>query len=404
MPIGSQVLQFLIKLNYKLAEDTLERVTLLKNISTFFGNNDDGMLKFLTEKGVIHHSLVHTSTHTGRLSSVKPNLQQLPKGNKSRVKEMFTSRFGDDGYILQCDYKMLEAVGLQVITSDNNLAHVINSGIDVHTLRLSYIEKIPYEELLAIIKDKTHPDHSKYVQKRSDVKPIAFQYQYGASAKGMSLSSGKPVKFCKNFIEAEKKAFPVVEEWFENFYEFIKNDSLKRDRLPAMYNGSVISVGQAKYIAKDKTIYTFKQIPYRNNITGDITTKFSIPQMRNYPVQGGSSFFVQLAISKLIRWLINNDFFGYNVLPINTVHDSVIFDIHKDYIKKVLIPIELILESISDLLRDNFNINPDVEFQVDSKIGTSLADDNTSAKECLDMTEEDYKILKSKTDRRLLWT
>jgi len=63
-----------------------------------------GMLQFVDDSSIIHHSLNGVSTITTRLSSARPNLHNLPRDGTSKVKQMFTSRFGTDGCIVEVDY------------------------------------------------------------------------------------------------------------------------------------------------------------------------------------------------------------------------------------------------------------------------------------------------------------
>lgn len=141
---------------------------------------EGGMLQYVQPDNFIHHSLNHTSTVTARLSSNKPNLQQLPRAEESRdgefkstVKEMFVSRFGDDGGILQEDYSALETVGLQVLTQDPFLKDALLRGLDMHSMRLAAMEDKPYEYVVARTKDKKHPEHAMWDVMRTDVKPVA---------------------------------------------------------------------------------------------------------------------------------------------------------------------------------------------------------------------------------------
>ncbi|MGJ8863551.1 DNA polymerase, partial [Salmonella enterica subsp. enterica serovar Kentucky] len=114
---GTKVLQEQAKVDKDLGAFYLKQ-TFNKDGSV---KKTTGMLQYVDADGFIHHTLNCTSTVTGRLSSNKPNLQQIPRGDTSRVKEMFISRWGDDGVVLQEDYSALETVGLQVMSGDSNL-------------------------------------------------------------------------------------------------------------------------------------------------------------------------------------------------------------------------------------------------------------------------------------------
>src|SRR5690606_641657 len=70
-----------------------------------------GMLQYLTEYDIVHHVLNTTSTVTTRLSSNRPNMQNIPRGDTSEVKKMFTSRFNNPrwlAYALACSLISVE--------------------------------------------------------------------------------------------------------------------------------------------------------------------------------------------------------------------------------------------------------------------------------------------------------
>ena len=133
-----------------------------------------GMLQYLTPQNIVHHVLNCTATVTTRLSSNRPNMQNIPRGDTSDVKRMFSSRFGADGVIIEADYSALEVVCLAAFSKDKNLVKALLEGIDMHCMRLSQQLGEPYEEVLKKCKDDSHPDHKAYKTLRTDIKPKAF--------------------------------------------------------------------------------------------------------------------------------------------------------------------------------------------------------------------------------------
>lgn len=138
-----------------------------------------GMLQYVTQDNLIHHGLNMCSTKTGRLSSTKPNLQQLPRDDRdgimaSNIKEMFTSRFGDQGRIVEIDYNALEVRVMADFTGDEALKTAILEGTDMHSLRASQYHGMTYEEFKGVIDDENHPKHSLYAQYRQDIKSPSF--------------------------------------------------------------------------------------------------------------------------------------------------------------------------------------------------------------------------------------
>lgn len=374
-----------------------------------------GMLQYVQDDGYIHHQLNHTSTVTTRLSANKPNMQQLPRAEeakegdfKSKVKEIFVSRFGSDGGILQEDYSALETVGLQVFSRDSHLKDALLAGKDMHSIRLASMEELPYDYVVARTKDDKHPEHAEWDVKRTDVKPVAFQYQYGATAYGMAMSTGKSQEFCQAFIDAEKAAFPEVEDWFENVvFKSVEEtaDHLKPTRLE-LDDGRVIYVRRGTYQSIEGTTYEFSQVTKKRwdpVLKERVEIKeFKVPQMRNYPIQGGSGFFVQLACGLLIRHFIQRDFYGMKCLPINTVHDAVYMDSHKDVAYQAAYEVEAIMECIPEMINAMWpEFNCEVPFPVAGGFGSNMAVEN-KLHDGTDEGKAAFKAAKSKFKREFL--
>ncbi|RZI38321.1 DNA polymerase A family protein, partial [Herbaspirillum sp. HC18] len=106
-----------------------------KEIGTYYVKKDakgelSGMLTCVQRHDhFIHHKLNHTSTVTSRLSSSDPNGQNLPRGDKSEVKAMFVSRFGDDGECIEADYSQLEVVVQGVLSGDEQLCEDLRNRV-----------------------------------------------------------------------------------------------------------------------------------------------------------------------------------------------------------------------------------------------------------------------------------
>lgn len=312
-----------------------------------------GMLQFVTAKGLIHHSLNMCATKTGRLSSTRPNLQQLPRDDRagvlpSNIKEMFTSRFGEDGYIVEIDYNALEVRVMADFTGDLKLKEAILNGTDMHSLRASEFHGIPYEDFYRIVKDETHPDNPQYGQWRQDIKSPSFAYQYGASARGIAYATGWSVEASQKFIDTERALFPNVEVFFDNVAEEVEQSKeLKRIKLD---NGSYDMYYTGYLKAKSGFEYeyrSYRQTVYANGQPYEVD-EFKPTEMRNYIIQGDASLFVQVTTGKLIRHYFSVDFYSKKCYPINTVHDQVLLDVHKDVVEEVLKDTLHILQNVGE--------------------------------------------------------
>ncbi|MEM3247444.1 MAG: DNA polymerase [Candidatus Micrarchaeaceae archaeon] len=395
---GADALQFLLARpefsdeTKELLQDLLRYAKLDKDLGTYYlkeeldedGNvvKRSGMLQYCTEHNIVYHQLNCTSTVTGRLSSKQPNLQNIPRGDTSDVKRMFVSRFNNavwlryamqhgiipqdlaqqcldalergkpQGRLLEADYSNLEVVTLAALSKDEALCKALVQGIDMHCLRLSKKLGEPYEEVLKKCKDETHPEHKRYKKMRTDIKPMSFAYQYGASAQGIAFSTGCSVEEAQAFIDAEKALFPGVEEWYEHEI-FAKVEASKKLYREMDEDGRWRVYARGVWQSPGGTCYEFREYPKTEWVDGQKISvmQFKPTQLRNYPIQGESGFFVQAVSGAIVRWLVQKRFFGGRVFCINQVHDAVYFDVHTSVLKEVASAVQYIMESLPQMMR-----------------------------------------------------
>lgn len=163
-------------------KDYSRNAALSKELGTYYARYDTkkkeyvGMLTCVDPAThIVHHSLNHTNTVTTRMSANNPNMQNLPRADKSRVKRMFVSRFGADGEMLEIDYSQLEVVVQGLLSGDPNLIRDLNSKIDFHCKRVALKHGISYEEAVARCKDENHPEYKFWKGERTKAKNFSFQ-------------------------------------------------------------------------------------------------------------------------------------------------------------------------------------------------------------------------------------
>lgn len=373
----------------KLLTDLQEWAKIDKDMGTYYlreekdddGNviKQSGMLQYLTAENYVHHMLNATATVTTRLSSNRPNLQNIPQGGTSDVKKMFTSRFGAHGFILEADYSALEVVTLAAFSKDEALTKALMSGIDMHCMRLSAQLGESYDEVKLKCKDENHPDYARYSQMRTDIKPKAFSYQYGATAHGIAFSTGCTVEEAQLFIDTEKALFPGVESWFNDtvFPEIAANSETHREQTD---DGRWILYERGVWTSPSGTRYSFRQYPKKDWSNGQSieTMQFKPTQMRNYPIQGESGFFVQGTAGRVVRWLIQNDFFPdpvtgkQRVYIINQVHDALYFDVHMDVLDVVAEGVKSLMEDLPNYFNKTHGYDLQVPFPAAVEFGRSM--------------------------------
>ncbi|QQO92951.1 putative DNA directed DNA polymerase [Acinetobacter phage Pipo] len=327
---GDDALDLVAKFT-EAAQPLRDMKKLIKDTTTYYLVEDDkgkqsGMLQYVEPNGIIHHQLNNCATITGRLSGSRPNMQNIPRDGTSRVKQMFESRFGKEGRIVEVDYSALEVVALASISGDKNLLQQLIDGTDMHCYRLAGALGEDYATVFEKCHDKSHPEHKKYKQLRTDIKPRAFANQYGASAMGISFSTGCSLEEAEQFKETERKLFPESSTYAERVVRpQVEQNGLTVPMESELVNGVWKHFRRGFFKANSGTCYSFRQFPKYVKGVGE-KYDYKDTQIANYPIQGEASLIVQAACGRVIRELIARNFAGGLVLPINTVHDAIYLD------------------------------------------------------------------------------
>ena len=346
---------------------------LIKDTTTYYLSKDEngkvsGMLQFVEPNGIIHHQLNNCSTITGRLSGSKPNMQNIPRDGTSKVKEMFSSRFGKEGRIVEVDYSALEVVALATISGDTNLMRMLIDGIDMHCYRLAAKLGEDYDSVYEKCHNKDHPDHKQYKQWRTDIKPRAFAHQYGASAAGIAFSTGCTLEDAEEFKRIEFELFPESNAYPTNIVrpmvEETGNAAAPLREFDETTNRYTL-YRRGYFQAKSGTCYSFRQ--FEKRVDGQVIMDYRDTQVANYWCQGEASFIVQAACGRVIRELIKRNFADGLVLPINTVHDAIYLDcateaLAKEYgalVRDIMEATPKYLAEVIPALKDwNYHITP----------------------------------------------
>ncbi len=345
-----------------------------------------GMMQYIQPDGFIHHQLNTCATVTGRLSASRPNTQQFPRadedgdgGAKSKVKEMFVSRFGDDGYIVQVDYSALEVVMLAAVSGDEGLLKHMQNGTDMHCLRLAGVLGETYESVLEKCKNSKHPEHAHYAKMRTDIKPRAFAYQYGATAPGIAYATGCTVEDAKAFIEAENRLFPqalalrgvIAEETERTGME----EPIQREMAP---DGRWVLFRRGYYKAASGIRYSFRQHMLWNSDLRTETMQYRPTQMANYPIQGESFLVMAVAFGRMLRWWLQAEHLHGKAFLINNVHDAVYWDVHKDVALEVATKAKEIMESTPKYMDEKIGTHiGHVAFPAEATYGPNMQIENS---------------------------
>lgn len=340
----------------------LRRADLTKDIGSFYRKveyNADGtvkkvsgLLQYVGADNIIHHTLNLTATVTGRLSCSKPNLQQLPREGTSKVKQMFTSRFGSEGRIIEVDYTALEVVSLAALSGDKALLQKLLDGTDMHLYRLAgkhnNWEGLSYAELVEINDDKTHPRHAEVHEARTNIKPRAFAAQYGATAYGIAYTTGCTVEEAQEFLDNEAALFPDSIGFRQVIYDEVQRTgehNIHREMNP---DGSWGIFHRGYWQAPGGTCYSFRE--FKQWREGQHVLDYKATQIANYWNQGEAGFLMTSSMGRIARWIIGKQFFANAVFPkgraflVNHVHDAAYLDVHESVVREVGLVVKSILE------------------------------------------------------------
>ena len=353
--------------------------SLDKEIGTYYVKQDpktgefSGMLTCVQKHDhMLHHKLNHTSTVTSRLSSNDPNLQNLPRGDKSEVKKMFVSRFGADGIMIEEDYSQLEVVVQGVLSNDPNLCEDLRNKIDFHCKRVAAKKNVTYEYALDWCKNELHPDYKEGKKERTLCKIFSFQRAYGAGAAKIAFETEMDIDVVKALIAAEEVMYPGVVRFNADVESAVHKSAMPFNAV-ADDGVSWHTYRRGYYVAPTGTRYAFRSYDAPEYLRKrGIRDSFMPTELKNYPVQGTGGEFVQAILGKLWRHFIGCDFYGGKAYLVNTVHDCVWIDCHKSVVDQVAGEIKRIMESIPEHYNSRYGMSITVPFPVEVEVGENM--------------------------------
>lgn len=271
------------------------------------------------------------------------------------IKDCFISRF-PDGMIMEADFSQLEIVGLAILSGDEVLKDDIISGRDMHRWRAA--------ELF----DKAETDVTD--KERTLAKQLSFILQYGGGAKGMSEKLGVNVVLAQEFIDNYYARYKTVALWQRDVKE-----EVEASRKPTGdHTAAGYPKGEGTYTSVTGRVYKFYEYDAPAWSKWSKEPRFSPTEMKNYPVQGfATADIMALYRAKVYRRLLNNDLMD-KVKLINTVHDSVMFDVQDmemvQYLKGIL---EEEAAKLNTAIAELWNIKTDIPFKIECKAGPTWA-------------------------------
>ena len=306
---------------HPIIDDILEYRQLAKLQSTYV----EGLQKVISKDHRIHTRFNQTLAQTGRLSSIDPNLQNIPirldEGRKIRKAFKPTSK---DSVILSADYSQIELRVLAHITQDESLKHAFINGHDIHTATAMKVFNVESDQVDSLM--------------RRQAKAVNFGIVYGISDYGLSQSLGITRKKAKAFIDDYLASFPGVKQYMSD-------------------------------IVKDAKAQGYVEtLLHRRRYIPDITSRnfnlrsFAERTAMNTPIQGSAADIIKLAMVKFSEKIKETKYHAKLLLQ---VHDELIFEIPKSEVEDFSKFVEEIMEQALVL---------DVPLKVDSNYGATWYD------------------------------
>jgi DNA polymerase I-like protein with 3'-5' exonuclease and polymerase domains len=330
------------------AKEFMTSILELRRLNKLISTYCEQIRGLIFPDGRVHHNLNSVATDTGRLSSTNPNMQNIPSG---MIKSMFTSRFGKDGCLVQVDYSQLEVVWQAFVSGDEAMKQGIRDGVDFHCMRLAKKEGMDYDKVVQLCKVEESPE---WVEKRKKIKTFTFQRAYGAGANAISESTGMPIAEVEELIKNEIEMYPKVEQHFNDVKVLAERN--KR-------HSKIVDCEVGYYTSLTSRAYHYKE--YEN----DWGKKLSPTQLRNYDIQGGATGDLVPAYLHHLYVKLMNSKHKDKIKLINTVHDSILLDIHNDILYGVCQGLKRDLEDVS-VLQNSFGITFDIPLRVDVEYGS----------------------------------
>ena len=297
---SEEVLQKL-ESKHEIIKHILEYRTYQKLKSTYV----DALPMQVNEKtGRIHTNFMQTVAATGRLSSVNPNLQNIPirtlRGQQ--VRAAFIASEGKK--IISADYSQIELRLIAEISGEKNMIEAFQKGEDIHASTAAKLFKIPLNEVTKL--------------QRSQAKTVNFGIIYGVSSFGLSEQTGLSRTEAKQMIDAYFETYPYLKEYM--------NEQIMKARK----NGYVETIlGRKRYL---------KDINSANFVVKGHAERNAI----NAPIQGSAADIIKLAMINIDRELENQKMETKMLLQ---VHDELILETPIDEIETAKILIKTQMET-----------------------------------------------------------
>ena len=285
---------------YPIVRLILEYRLLNKLYTTYL----EGILNTVSSDGKIHTIYTQAITRTGRLSSIEPNLQNIPVRNEfgKLIRKAFVPE--NDSLILSSDYSQIELRIFAHLAKVDELINAFKNNMDIHTKTAMDIFKVPKEN---VTKDM-----------RRQAKAVNFGILYGISPFGLAEDIGISPKEAKKFIETYFETYPGIKDYMNKEIE------------EAHKNGYVLTIMNRKR--------TIEELTSSNYMQRSMGERMAL----NTPIQGSSADILKKAMIEIDEAFTKEKIESTMLLQ---VHDELIFNVKNNELAKVKEIVKNIMEN-----------------------------------------------------------
>jgi DNA polymerase-1 len=288
---AEDVLSYLAK-DHEIIKNILEYRGLAKLKSTYV---DALPAQVLESTNRIHTEYLQTVAATGRLSSINPNLQNIPirtvRGRQ--VRKAFVPR--NENYILlAADYSQIELRVIAALSEEETMIEAFKNGEDIHASTASKVFNVPIYEVTR--------------EQRSNAKTVNFGIIYGVSAFGLSNQTALNRAEAKALIDTYYATYPKLSAFISDQIHFARE------------NGYVKTISDRRRYLKD--------INSRNAVVRGAAERNAV----NAPIQGSAADVIKIAMIRIHDKLIEGN---YKTKMLLQVHDELVFDVFKPEIDAI---------------------------------------------------------------------
>ena len=298
---SEEVLSYLAKDN-EFVQHILEFRSLSKLQNTYINALPEQILE---DTGKIHTEYMQTIAATGRLSSVNPNLQNIPIRTKrgKEIRRAFIAR-NKDFVILSADYSQIELRIIAALSEEENMIEAFSKNEDIHASTAAAVFNKKIENVTA--------------EERTNAKTVNFGIIYGVSAFGLSNQTNLNRKESKELIETYYQRYPMLKKYISNQIAFAREKEYVETLL-----------GRRRYL---------KDINSRNGVVRGAAERNAV----NAPIQGSAADIIKIAMINIQSQLEKKEYKSKMLLQ---VHDELVFDVFKSELNDIISLVKEEMES-----------------------------------------------------------